>query len=120
MKLSAAIRIGSMTTKQIKGNFTDGGNGRCALGAAIDATGVKVKYGADAISQLHELFPQYPTELLIAVWLRNDGVNEFAAKPWTREQIADWVELQEAEHDGYITTGVTESKPLELIAREGK
>ena len=120
MKLSTAIRIGSMTTKQIKFQFTDGGNGRCALGAAIDATGNKVSSDIAGFCQAQELFPilkmaaDSPTSLAqtVAVWNDMDGLS--------REEIADRVEKIEQEHDGYLTTGVTESKPLEKIAMEAK
>lgn len=115
MKLSAAIRIGSMTTKQISNRFTDGGNGRCALGAALDATGTVVHGGAKSWNSIRELFPSYPSQLLHEVWMRNDGISRAQQ---TREQIADYVEQYENEHDGYLTTGITESEPLELIALE--
>lgn len=116
MKLSTAIRIGSMTTKQITGKATDGGNGRCALGAAIDATGAKVLFG-DWVRQAADLFPLLDTpgyDLMHQIVNMNDRFN------FTREHIASYVEqIEDAlEHDGYLTTGVTESKPLELIAQE--
>ncbi len=111
-----------MTTKKIRGSFTDGGNGRCALGAAIDATGAKVLGGSEGFTQAGELFP-----------LLRDGscFNDIAwwVVSWndrhdlSREQIANYVEMME-DHDGYLQTGInadtTESKPLELIAQEAK
>lgn len=120
MKLSTAIRIGSMTTKQITGHATDGGNGRCAIGAAIDACGVRVKAEAGAwLQQFDELFPRYG-DICSEVWHRNDGEGRVQM---TREALADWVEAWEHEHldhDGYVSAGVAESKPLELIAMEAK
>ena len=106
MKLSTAIRIGSMTTKQIKGAVNDGGNGRCAIGAAIDATGNEP--GCTAWhSQITTFFPlaglevkMPPHECSLCTECRyvpvfhvlyhlNDTAN------WTREAIADWVESVE-------------------------
>lgn len=120
MKLSAAIRIGSMTTKQIAGQFTDGGNGRCALGAAIDATGRRTPNGADGFAMAATLFP------VVCLYSSSSLANLIT--DWndthrlTREQIADRVEMIEEalEHDGYMTTGVTEAKSLELVAQEGR
>ena len=101
MKLSAAIRIGSMTTKQITGRFTDGGNGRCALGAAVDAAGYNPHADSiDNVRMAHALFPEleehvvHPEEemtysLYHAIWTLNDFYR------WPREKIADWVETIE-------------------------
>lgn len=120
MKLSTAIRIGSMTTRQITHAATDGRNGRCALGAAVDATGVRVT----ATNWIEEAQGHFP--LLIdeegrcfskLAW---DIMNMNDSGTHTREQIADYVERYENEHDGYLQTGVTESKPLERIAMEAK
>lgn len=95
MKLSAAIRIGSMTTTQITLNATDDKNGRCAIGAAIDACGVKVNnYTWD--QQARKLFPildKYPA-ILRHIWQMNDMDLE------TRETIADYVESVEMSLDG--------------------
>src|SRR3990167_819962 len=50
MKLSEAIKLGSMTGPMIKGNLWDpkGGTGSCALGAAMKAVGQKQDYYLDA------------------------------------------------------------------------
>lgn len=122
MKLSTAMRIGSMTTKQITVNFTDGGNGRCALGAALDAVSSKGQDFAAAwsifpLTLLRSVGTGDSLAFLISQWNDNDGRS--------REWIADRVEQVEAhleslEHDGYLSTGVVESKPLELIAQESK
>lgn len=121
MKLSTAIRIGSMTTKQIVGHFTDGGNGRCALGSALDAVGINPR------GEFGALWHQWPI-----THLRSDGGDgdslALMLAGWndenalTRDQIADRVEqIEDAlEHDGYLSTGITESKPLALIATEAK
>lgn len=100
MRLSAAIRIGSMTTKQITRVFTDGGNGRCALGAACDAAGLDPTY-----TELEARFPvcvvrvvdpvdrQYTVTLFEAVYRMNDKLG------MSREAIADWVETIEAQQE---------------------
>jgi hypothetical protein len=104
MKLSTAIRIGSMTTKQIRIDATDDGNGRCAMGAAIDACGVVVSRTGWP-EQITTLFPhinrlvenpatgEYES-LMSAIYILNDHCE------WTREQIADWVEHLENKWEG--------------------
>ncbi len=123
MRLSAAIRIGSMTTKHIVGLTNDGGNGRCAIGAAMDAVGATANQFYAWPVESKKLFPilrlsvAHPftseaVDLQRCIWLLNDRDH------CTREEIADFVEKIEQEHDGHLQTGVTESKPLELIAQE--
>ena len=114
MKLSAAIRIGSMTTKQIRGLSTDGKNGRCALGAAIEATGASVHPAAWYTQSVHlfsiALKPVINPETNIwttvvsAVWSLNDF------NQWPRERIADWVERIENEVEA--EEAKTETKEL--------
>lgn len=121
MKLSTAIRIGSMTTQKITGRFHDGGNGRCALGAAADAMGCTMKQLVrNGFGTVCKAFSDYPSDLLHDVWMMNDGYGEWTDNKQTREQIADYLEAWENEHDGYLQMGVTEAKPLELIAQEAK
>lgn len=102
MKLSTAIRIGSMTTKQITINMRDGGNGRCAIGAALDALG----YNFCGV-HLAEATRHFPVINSIVVRPGFDGIeprkcvmyeaimtlNDSAG--WARELIADWVEGEE-------------------------
>jgi hypothetical protein len=102
MKLSAAIRIGSMTTKQITGVMHDGGNGRCAMGAAGDAAGLKI-YG-NIYYALDLAFPILMRHFIVPnpTWAQNLGgmityLNDRCG--WTREQIADWVETIEAQEE---------------------
>ena len=79
MKLSEAIRLGAMLGKKMDGKLYDGygGGGSCAVGSALLALGLiahlnnKTKRPQDS-HQPHD---------------------------WTREQIADWVETIEAQHD---------------------
>ena len=103
MKLSTAIRIGSMTTKQVILSGNDGQNGRCALGAAVDALGVTPQSGV--IGQAVELFPilqgtyqslrmgKFRFGMALAITSMNDCMG------WSREQIADWVEKIEQLQD---------------------
>lgn len=117
MKLSTAIRIGSMTTKQTEGLLTDGRNGRCAIGAALDAAGLPFYYDVAEIQWpiLGRYIPSTSSLIgCIVDW--NDRLH------MSREWIADRVEQVEdaLEHDGYIGRDLTESKPLELIAQEAK
>ncbi len=121
MKLSTAIRIGSMTTRQIRVQLTDGNNGRCALGAAMDASGIPIYDEANTGNYyaLKERYPILRTHIAggcLFEWIyrANDSLG------LSRDEIADFVEQVENEHDGYLMTGITESKPLELIAMEAK
>lgn len=107
MKLSAAIRIGSMTTKQITHEMTDGGNGRCALGAAMDACGKDIPGNTYSPVWLRE-FPILANKVIHPVTGRSRSdfgtpwtvmyvvaiLNDLYG--WSREQIADWVESIEA------------------------
>lgn len=110
MKLSAAIRIGSMTTKQIVGAFNNADNGRCALGAALDAVNAEFKT-QDQIcrgdSNFNTVFALFPVSLLSAkhpihesvypVYHIVYGLNDHSG--WSRERIADWVETIEAQEE---------------------
>lgn len=94
MELSAAIRIGSMTTHQIVAKLDDGKGGRCAIGAALDACGLPLRHDAATVAwpllgALYEAGGDVFTELVH----RNDHLHH------TREQIADWVETIEAQYE---------------------
>jgi hypothetical protein len=127
MKLSAAIRIGSMTTKQIIGLAHDGGNGRCAIGAALDAAGEQPAKRPESNGnfmpmwslRLRQLFPIARVTLgdmdvCQTIWHMNDSGR------FTREQIADWVETIEAYHPALAnwneTPGVVSPQKQEVIA----
>lgn len=101
MKLSAAIRIGSMTTKQIKLFFSDGGNGRCALGAAMDACNMRIAppgvWQAENMMRVRERFPILAKETLNPVTHKVEEIRSIIWKlndvsGWTREEISNWVE----------------------------
>ena len=100
MKLSAAIRIGSMTTRQIKGSPSDGGLGRCAIGAALDAVNIQPDDYL-YVEQLRSTFSlashagdtrlhSCAFTLTDEIWMLNDFFG------LTREQIADTVERYES------------------------
>lgn len=114
MKLSAAIRIGSMTTKQIKGSASNGQGGYCALGAALTALNIEPGFYLWA-DQIREHFPISETPvvhplsgeegtlaLIDVIWSLNDYWN------WTREQIADFVGQVEIKTEAsFLTTRET-------------
>lgn len=118
MKLSTAIRIGSMTTRQIKGIWDDGDNGRCALGAACDAVNYRtvhmgrMSYLLD--SNIAELFPILSHDVYItsSIGILTLGMMSLG---WyitrlndsygiSREKIADYVESIENELEKQTTT----------------
>lgn len=129
MKLSAAIRIGSMTTRQIIGKLSDGANGRCAIGAAADIGGCLEEcsktgmYGA--LGQVFPIAnriverpddPAYPDiiikhkyTVMSVMWMLNDICK------WSREQIADWVETVECAADREALCANKDSK-VEVVA----
>ena len=110
MRLSTAIHIGSMTTKQIMGEMTDGGNGRCALGAALEAANItihdirtsdipNVNFNAACLKwpilndRVHNPVSGLKSRLLDVVWILND------CHGWSRDAISDFVESIENEHE---------------------
>lgn len=117
MKLSAAIRIGSMTTKQIKANLIDNNNGACALGAAMSANGLvgnswkvlidKYPFLLDKGQRFWEMedrytgFPTGQNQLtlggLVTGW--NDEEN------YSREEIAERIEMVEEAQEYFILHG---------------
>lgn len=110
MKLSEAIRLGSMMTEKIMGSYiarnTNGVPVRtCALGAAVVATGDTRDCIADVLEQRFPIITRmavYPAPLTIhtPAWLTTGtaatiGSNIAALNDtsgWSREQIADWVQ----------------------------
>lgn len=112
MKLSEAIRLGAMQFPQGGGGWMDGET-RCALAAASEASGIKGIGVMDAYMRVRQsinynaMEHRYPiltirvempvfgieVPLSGAIWRLNDY------QSWTREQIADWVETIEAQHE---------------------
>ena len=104
MRLSEAMRIGASWSPQII-TFWKTINGTCALGAAYEGTfGTLNLQGASGMDMV-KLFKTYP--ILIekctspepsycscigdAIPILNDSYN------WTREEIANWIEIKELE-----------------------
>lgn len=126
MKLSAAIRIGSMTTKQIKDRLSDGGNGRCALGAAFDAGGLQniptlENAGFGCVDNAAQMFPILT--LIVPNPVMIDATNQIGAiipylndkAEWSREDIADWVEGIEQKLETEVVMEVNNKKEEVLI-----
>lgn len=115
MRLSEAIREGSKNTTQCFGSlYGNGGLGKeaCALGAAMSAVNNVVQWddfgqlpnhcpeGCDDVAVLdwHEAQSTcWERPKAVVVWNVISHLND--AHRWTREQIADWVQAQEAIHD---------------------
>lgn len=101
LRLSEAMRLGSMLAPKAIGwrHHPDGGT--CALGAIEDALGIGHGEAEQAFPQLLERKVTHPVmgrsvTLNWAVATLNngcDGTRHFA--PWTREEIADWLETFE-------------------------
>lgn len=108
MRLSEAIRLGSMLKPQAFEDHVDGKS--CALRAAMDAAGLKDMYGGSDSCNYVAIMQQWPvstlpfngcpvrkrckdgrivTDVCDAIYHLNDSHR------WTREQIADWVETIE-------------------------
>lgn len=119
MRLSEAIREGSKDTRPAYGWLGDGYVDACAMGAALIATGVEwIGKGRAHIIEVYRLYFRQAWNLymsdcpLSCGWMANAIVdqhgNRYASSilnivthlnddhRWTREAIADWVQLQEA------------------------
>lgn len=101
MKFSEAIRLGAMMKPQAFGKTFDGEGRTCAVGAAYDAIG-KLTAPGFAIDQLNEVFPIIATLHKKSCpvcstddfgWWVIPHLND--EHKWTREQIAEWVEMIE-------------------------
>lgn len=109
MRLSEAIRLGSMLKPQDLVGFRRGGRS-CALGAACDALGVPVHHEDDFAFGLHALNTEFPQLTLPArcpacsalrgLWRRwRDEEYDLGDviihlnddHKWTRERISDWL-----------------------------
>jgi len=123
MKLSAAIRIGSMTTKPIAGRLIFG-NSACALGAALSALNksdfvmregpwMGYKFLRDTFPFLDTYTVDVPGENVMSqIWRWNDYSN------YSREEIADRVEQIEWAEEQFEKYGreiKTETKQEVLI-----
>lgn len=117
MRLSEAIRLGAMLRPQGFGRGFDG-SGTCAWGAAFEAAGYIPKnelfdstwmprwgqHAFHAIFDVRRQCPQcsrkYDTEMVVHL---NDEHR------WTREQIADWIEILEREQEAKHVLSSTEA-----------
>ena len=104
MKLSDAIRLGSSLRRQTRNRYFDEG-GSCALGAAAEASGVPYneELGLTELrikEHLREAFPILATFELRpcpVCGYRYHLISHLNDKhEWTREQIANYVALEEA------------------------
>lgn len=97
MKLSEAIKAGACGKKQITGRVTDGADGRCVIGMAIEAAG-EVVDNHEWVMAFRRLFPSHIESIYIhpiageaeenmldMLWQLNDR------HKWTIEQIVAWV-----------------------------
>jgi hypothetical protein len=104
MKLSEAIRLGALLKPQGFGMIFRQKTGEsCAIGAALDAIG-RLPFATDESSAYrhwpilyrtieHPIHYHLETDVLNAITDLNDE------ERWTREQIADWVDTIEAQHE---------------------
>jgi hypothetical protein len=110
MKLSEAIRLGSMIRPQAFG-YIFSNSGSCALGAVYEASGIlafddDVTLLEETGQRLDQAFPLLKASVSCPVAMRcfRNGVGETIVHlndwhRWTREQIADWVEQIEQQQD---------------------
>ena len=91
MNLSAAIRCGAKLKPQGHGSLLRDG-ATCAIGAALDSIGMleEALRTPEPYQIAQALWPVLNAELETFIILKNDG------DKWTREQIADEVEIYEA------------------------
>lgn len=129
MRLSEAIRLGSLIRPQCRGYlFKDGGS--CAWGAAEEAVGTSYNENLGAnYGPVHGAFRSewnWTTkakatcpgcgEIRDVDWILSLHLND--RHYWTREQIADWVETQERAlglWDEAPQEAITEQDPMAMI-----
>lgn len=124
MRLSEAIRLGSMLRPQIRNEYSTR-RGSCAVGAACDALGIGelgiaaaemewVKaFDVDASGRIHHrLCPVCgdgrPNTVNAITHLNDDH-------KWTREQIADWVQTIEPAQVGSEAARAVTSDVLQAV-----
>lgn len=104
MKLSEAIRLGSMIRPQGFGRYWPDGKTSCALGAAFEAGGlrdhIEQAYNSDVTGLLPPIWATFldgPQQCPRCSWA-NEKIPTLSVithlnddHKWTREQIADWV-----------------------------
>ena len=102
MKLSEAIRLGSMLKPQLRARSFDG-VATCAAAAACDAIG-RLERWKDVWPIVKERWPIIETTAMCPVLVLGGNIETSVetgiiylndAEGWTREQIADWVQTIE-------------------------
>lgn len=112
MKLSEAIRLGSLLKPQAFGDMWVG-VGSCAFGAAYDAAGITI-----TTTEASDIWPWLDAPMKCPVCGALEELVTFVISAhlndthrWTREEIADWVatvEPQEIEADEIIAPEAVE------------
>jgi hypothetical protein len=106
MRLSEAIRLGAMLSPQTRGAFFKRRGqevATCALGAAVEATGMEASGGVWQWPVLNTVVPpaelpdrlrggSHPLRVFEVIIALNDRCG------WTRTAIADWIEEFESRH----------------------
>jgi hypothetical protein len=131
MKLSEAIRLGSMNGPQVFGRLGDFSGGTCAQGAAVLAIGL-MPDAFKGISIQARFIDAFPVSVIPVrcpeCETRNVAGNVMAHlnndHKWTRERIADWVETIERAHEPHdpacdssgVTQGQAETTAVALCA----
>lgn len=100
MKLSEAMRLGSLLTKPIK-NFFHSGDGACALGAAGFAIGQESYIGVERVYPwLVTGDADCPACPMIGCAPETIVLHLNDMHEWSRERIADWVATVEPKEAG--------------------
>lgn len=95
MKLSTAIRLGSMLRPQGFGSYLDHDDRTCAFGAAFDAIGILMEMATLRVDQNWPWCQRM--EMECPACRQKQGIVEGLVvhlndyHQWTRERIADWV-----------------------------
>lgn len=146
MKLSEAIRLGSMTTEKCIGERHSHDGAKCAIGAAEFAMGIspeevlKSFCGTRAARRMETIWPfadktpvphpeapDHVTSITVCIATLNNGVwhsygehgtalQPLTFTPWTREAIADWVATVEPQ-EAVKEEAVCIETPLCLTAK---
>ena len=124
MRLSEAIELGSLNTKQIRGIFSDGRDGACALGAACIGSGVDAMdlTGCSNYTGIKEKFPILNLVLDAPVHEGNDGRGRLMSyilwlndvSLWPRPKIAAWVRSIEDSLEPVIETVVKKKETVTI------
>lgn len=126
MKLSDAIRLGSMLRPQTKGALIDA-SGSCALGAAGEATGLfTLRDATDRIcddEHYRAIEDTYPVTMMTNAWhpeelfmcqVRHLIPHLNDKYSWTREAIADLVATIESQHAKLASSPSEAAETVEL------